>query len=118
MNQEVFIPIKISVRKGRRAVVQKPNDQRVNTQFSRLLAKAYWLENRLEKCHEATLKEFCEANKISPRYVHTILFMNNLSPKIKKLIMDGYAPSHLSIQDVTNKKFPTLWKDQEAMFVR
>jgi hypothetical protein len=117
MNQKVFIPIKISVRKGRRAVVQRPTDK-VNTPFSRLLAKAYWLENQLEKDSKITLKEFCETNEISPRYARSILAVNRLSPKIKKLIMDGYAPSHLSIQDVTNKKFPTLWKDQEAMFVR
>ncbi|GHT90647.1 hypothetical protein FACS1894122_01460 [Alphaproteobacteria bacterium] len=118
MNQEVFIPIKVSIRKGRRAIVRKPGDQHVNTQFSRLLAKAQWLESQLEKCPEATLKEFCEANKISPRYVRSIMSMNRLSPKIKRLIMDGYAPNHLSVQDITNKKLPMLWKDQEAMFVR
>jgi hypothetical protein len=118
MNQEVFIPIKLNTRKGRRALVQKPGDQRVNTPFSRLLAKARLLESQLEKCSDITLKEFCEINGISPRYVRAILSVNNLSPKIQALVMDGYVPRHLSVQDVTNKKFPTLWKDQEAVFLR
>jgi hypothetical protein len=34
------------------------------------------------------------------------------------MIMDGYVPLHLSIQDIINKKFPTMWKDQEEVFVR
>jgi hypothetical protein len=117
MNQEVFIPIKISTRKGRRAVVSRANDK-VNTPFSRLLIKAKWLESQLQKYQEITLREFCEIHNVSARYVRSILTMDNLSPKIKKLIMDGYCPSHLSVNDLRSKKFPILWKDQEEVFVR
>jgi hypothetical protein len=118
MNQEVFIPIKISTRKGRRAVVHKSGDCCVSTPFSRLLVRAYMLESQLQRNIGITLKEFCEINKISARYVRSILSINKLSPKIKNLIMDGYCPNHLSINDLRNKKFPILWKEQEEIFVR
>jgi hypothetical protein len=117
MNQEVFIPIKISTRKGRRAVAQKPNGK-VSTPFSRLLVKSYWLKNQLRKYPDITFKEFCEIHKISPRYARAILSMDNLSPKIQQLIINGYCPSHIPIHDITNKKFPMIWKEQEAVFVR
>jgi hypothetical protein len=117
MNQEIFIPIKISTCKGRRAVAQKPNGK-VSTPFSRLLVKSYWLKNQLRKYPYITFKEFCELHKISPRYARAILSMDNLSPKIQQLIMNGYCPSHLSVHDITNKKFTTIWKEQEAVFVK
>ncbi|MDR3179272.1 MAG: hypothetical protein LBT70_00005 [Holosporaceae bacterium] len=114
----IFVPVKISTRKGRRAVVHKSGDRCVNTPFSRLLVRAYMLESQLQRNIGITLKEFCEINKISARYVRSILSMNKLSPKIKNLIMTGYCPSHLSVNDIRSKKFPILWKEQEAVFVR
>jgi hypothetical protein len=44
--------------------------------------------------------------------------MDNLSPKIQQLIMNGYCPGHISIHDITNRKFPIIWKEQEVVFVR
>ncbi|MDR0677411.1 MAG: hypothetical protein LBF57_01905 [Holosporaceae bacterium] len=104
MNQEVFIPLKINTRKGRAAVVIKPKDYFANTPLSRLLAKAEILENQLIKSAEngITLEEFCEVNKISPRYVRSIISVNNLCPKIKEKIMDGDLPRHLSVEKVKN----------------
>jgi hypothetical protein len=118
MNQEVFIPLKINTRKGRAAVVIKPKDYFTNTPFSRLLTKAEILENQLIKSAEndVSLKEFCEVNKISPRYVRSIISMNNLSPRIKQNIMDGEIPKHLNVEKVKNHVFPMVWKEQEAWF--
>jgi hypothetical protein len=117
MNQEVFIPVKIQTRKGRRAAIQKIGDKRISTSFSRLLTKARWLESQLQKKCGITQKEFCEVYKVSPRYVRSILSVNRLSPKIQRFIMDGYVPRNLTIQDIVNKKFPILWKEQEALFM-
>ncbi|MDR0581128.1 MAG: hypothetical protein LBG04_03390 [Holosporaceae bacterium] len=116
--QEVFIPLKINTRKGRAAVVIKPKDYFANTQLSRLLAKAEILENQLIKSAEngVSLKEFCEVNKISPRYVRSIISMNNLSPKIKKMIMEGEVPQHVSVEKIKNYRFPMVWREQEMWF--
>jgi hypothetical protein len=115
MNQEVFIPLKINTRKGRAAVIIKPKDNFANTPFSRLLAKAEMLENQLIKSAEngISLKEFCDVNKISPRYVRSIIAMNNLCPRIKQKIMDGEIPKHLSVEKVKNLRFPACWMEQE-----
>lgn len=118
MNQEVFIPLKINTRKGRAAVVIKPNDYFANTPLSRLLAKAQILEELLIKNAQNgfTLKEFCEVNKISPRYVRSIIAVNCLSPKIKTMIMNGEFPKHLTIEKVKNHGIPACWREQEKCF--
>jgi hypothetical protein len=116
--QEVFIPLKINTRKGRAAVVIKPKDYFADTPLSRLLAKAEILENQLIKSAEngVTLKEFCKVNKISPRYVRSIISMNNLSPRIKQSIMNGDVPKHLNVEKVKNHVFPMSWKEQKVWF--
>jgi hypothetical protein len=42
--------------------------------------------------------------------------MNNLSPRIKMMIMDGEVPRHLNVEIVKNHVFPTLWSKQEERF--
>jgi hypothetical protein len=116
--QKIFILQKINTRKGRAAVVIKPRDYFANTPLSRLLAKAEILESQLIKSAEngVTLKEFCVINKISPRYVRSIIAMNNLSPRIKQMIMDGKMPKYLSVEKIKNYWFPMGWMEQEEWF--
>jgi hypothetical protein len=118
--QEVFIPLKINTRKGRAAVVIKPKDYFANTPLSRLLAKAEILKNQLIKSAEngVSLKEFCEVNKISPRYVRSIVAVNCLSPRIKRMIMEGEIPRHLSVEKVKNHGFSISWMEQEVWFLK
>jgi hypothetical protein len=118
--QEVFIPLKINTRKGRAAIVIKPKNYFANTPLSRLLAKAEILESQLIQSAEngVSLKEFCEVNKISPRYVRSIISVNNLSPRIKQSIMDGEIPRHLNVERVKNHVFPMSWSEQEMWFSR
>ena len=119
MNREVFIPLKINTCRGRSAVVVRPKDYFANTPLSRLLARAEILENQLIKSAEngLTLKQFCEANKISPRYVRSIITVNGLSPRIKQLIMDGEIPKHITVESIKNHGFPACWREQEKRFV-
>ena len=118
MNREVFIPLKIKTHKGRTATIIRPQDYFANTPLSRLLARAEILENQLIKSAENgfTLRQFCDVNKISPRYVRSIIAANCLSPIVKRAIMDGYVPKHLNVQEITNSKLPLAWKKHEVMF--
>jgi hypothetical protein len=117
LNKEVFIPIKIDSKVGRRANIIKPNDYYANTNFARLLAKARIWENKLINEPEVSLCQFCKTHNISPRYLRSVISLNTLSPKIKKHIMKGYTPKHLSVQEITNYRSSLLWEEQEKWFL-
>ena len=114
LEQEVVIPIKICKKKsGSHTYFMHPKDYYVVTPLSKLLAKAYSMDKRLKQNPDLTFREFCKVNNITPRYLSGILQLNNLSPKLKRMIMEGYQPKHLSIQDIIAGNMPVLWKDQE-----
>ena len=114
LKQEVFIPIKITKLKPKhRTYVLHPSDHYVSTPLSKLLSKAYDMDKRMRQNSELTFREFCRLSDISPRYLSNVLQLNNLSPKLKRMIMDGYQPKHLSIREILWTSFPPLWDEQE-----
>lgn len=117
LQEDIIIPIKIIKRKkaGRTYIAHSENYY-VVTPLSKLLAKAYSMDKRLKQNPELAFREFCKLNNITPRYLSGILQLNNLSPKLKRMIMDGYQPKHISIQDIIAGNVPVLWKDQEKCF--
>lgn len=90
-----------------------PKDFYVVTSLSKLLAKAYSMDKRLKQNPELSFRDFCKLNNITPRYLSGILQLNNLSPKLKRMIMEGYQPKDISIQDIIAGNVPVLWKEQE-----
>lgn len=118
LQQEVIVPIKICKKKsGSHTYFMHPKDYHVVTPLSKLLAKAYSMDKRLKQNPDLTFREFCKLNNITPRYLSGILQLNNLSPKLKRMIMDGYQPKHLSIQDIIAGNVPVLWKEQERWLI-
>ena len=117
LQQEVFVPLKINKRKNGSRTYLANSDNYVATPLSKLLAKAYIMQNRLQQNPELRFREFCKLNNITPRYLSGILQLNNLSPKLKRMIMDGYQPKHLSIHDIIGGNVPVLWTEQEEWFV-
>lgn len=115
LQQEVVIPIKICKKKsGSHTYLMHQKDYYyVVTPSSKLLAKAYTMDKRLKQNPELPFREFCKLNNITPRYLSGLLQLNNLSPKLKRMIMDGYQPKHLSIQDIITGNVPVLWNEQE-----
>ena len=114
LKQEVFIPIKITKLKPKhRTYVMHSRDHYVSTPLSKLLAKAYVMDKRLQQNPELTFREFCRLSNISPRYLSNVLQLNNLSPKLKRIIMEGYQPKHLSVREILWTSFPPLWSEQE-----
>ncbi len=118
LQEDIIIPIRIIKRKkaGRTYIAHSENYY-VVTPLSKLLAKAYVMEKRLKENSGLLFKDFCKLNNISGQYLSDVLQLNNLSPKIKKLIMEGYLPRHLSIQNILRAKIPLLWNEQERWFV-
>lgn len=118
LQQDVIIPIKICKKKsGSHTYFMHPKDFYVVTPLSKLLAKAYSMDKRLKQNPDLTFREFCKLNNITPRYLSGILQLNNLSPKLKRMIMEGYQPKHLSIQDIIAGNVPVLWKEQERRLI-
>lgn len=117
LQQDVIIPVKICKKKpGSRTYFMQSKDYYVVTPLSKLLAKAYSMDKRLKQNPELTFREFCRLNNITPRYLSSILQLNNLSPRLKRMIMEGYQPKHLSIQKIIAGNVPVLWTEQEAWF--
>ena len=119
LQQEVIIPIKICKKKsGSHTYFMHPKDYYVVTPLSKLLAKAYSMDKRLKQNPDLTFREFCKLNNITSRYLSSILQLNNLSPKLKRMIMDGYQPKHISIHDIIAGNVPVLWKEQERWLLK
>jgi hypothetical protein len=117
LTKEVFIPLKIDTRVGRRPNIIKPNDYFARTHLVKLLARARILEDQLTNAAGISYAQFCLQHKISQRYLRSIISLNNLSPKIKKAIIEGYIPKHLSVQEITNYRFSLVWGEQEEWFL-
>lgn len=118
LQQDVIISIKICKKKpGSRTYFMHQKDYYVVTPLSKLLAKAYSMDKRLKQNPDLTFREFCKLNNITPRYLSGVLQLNNLSPKLKRMIMDGYQPRHLSIHDIIAGNVSVLWTEQEQMFL-
>ena len=119
LQQEVVIPIKICKKKsGSHTYFMHPKDFYVVTPLSKLLVKAYSMDKRLKQNPDLTFREFCKLNNITPRYMSGILQLNNLFPKLKRMIMEGYQPKHVSIQDIIAGNVPVLWSEQEEWMTR
>jgi hypothetical protein len=116
LTKEVFIPLKIDTRVGRRPNIIKLDDYFARTHLMKLLARARILEDQLTNFPELSYAQFCLQHKISQRYLRSLISLNNLSPRIKKAIVEGHVPKHLSIQDITNCRFSSVWKEQEMWF--
>ncbi len=117
LSSSVFIPLEIATRKKAKTYVTKASDEYALTPLSKLLVKAYILQQRLLESPGISQKEFCELNKISPRYLRGILQFNILSPEIKRRIMSGWMPKNISIERLQNGKIPLLWSEQEKIII-
>ena len=117
LQQEIFVPLRINLKKGQKAYYSKPNDKNAVTSLSKILVKAYILQKRLLENPGLNQEKFCKLNKISPRYFRAIMQFNFLSPKLKKRIMEGWMPKNISTQQILTNKIPLLWKEQVEMII-
>ena len=116
LKKEIFVPLRINLKKGQKAYYSKPGDKNIDTPLSKILVKAYILQKRLIENPGLSQSKFCKLNKISPRYFRAIMQFNFLSPKIKKRIMEGWMPKSVSTQKILTSKIPLSWREQEKIF--
>ena len=80
------MPLRINLKKERKAYYSKPDDKNIDIPLSKILVKAYILQKRFLENPGLSQSKFCKLNKISPRYFRAIMQFNFLSPKIKESI--------------------------------
>lgn len=116
--REVFIPIKIVKRGSARSKVMHPTEPRknLNKPLIRGLAKAYKWETEITNFGRADW--YINKNKLSKAYVRRVLKLNNLSPKIKKAIMNGEFPANILLQDLLFADINLLWSEQEKTLLK
>ena len=116
MKEEVVIPIRIVKRGSAKVkVLGESENKKVNKNLRRALAKAYKWEHDLMNSSEPGL--YISRNKLSKRYMMRVLKLNNLSPKIKKAIIDGSFPQDILLQDLILKELSLSWREQERLLL-
>lgn len=100
----------------RKGVVHTPAQQSLDPQKRDALIDAIarsrrWVK-RLTDEPELTTEELAREDKIAERYLRHVLPLAFLSPRIVKAIIDGTAPAHLSVSNLT-RSIPFRWADQE-----
>ena len=111
--REVFIPVKIVKRGSAKSKIVHQNDapKMLNRPLLRALAKAYRWENGIKDL--GGVDWYINKNKLSKAYVRRLLKLNNLSPKIKKAIVDGEFPRDILLQDLVFSDISLMWSEQE-----
>ncbi len=116
MAEELFISIKVVKRgsaKGK--VLGETQAANINKPLKRALAKAYKWDEDLMNTQDRD--QYLFQNNLSRRYVQRILKFNCISPKIKKMIIDGTFPQDILLQDLIYKELPLMWKEQEMQIL-
>jgi hypothetical protein len=112
----VHIPLKLTVRGGRKTIIgaipQMPTRTRFDDSLAKAVARAFRWKTRLEDGTYATINEIAEAEKINFSYVARILKLSLLAPDILEVILDGRTT--LTVEGLA-KPLPMSWKDQRRM---
>ena len=116
--REVFIPVKIVKRGSAKSKIvhQTDSQKMLNRPLLRALAKAYRWENDIKEFGRADW--YINKNRLSKAYVRRILRLNNLSPRIKKAIVNGDFPRDILLQDLVYSDISLLWSEQERKLLK
>jgi hypothetical protein len=70
----------------------------------------------LESGKVRSIAEIARANKVDGSYVSRMLDLTLLAPDIIEAILDGKEPSVLSLVQLTKKRIPLAWEEQQRAF--
>lgn len=118
-----FMPMALHKRGGHKMIIVPeggPDDAvgctaEVNANLLNALVRAALWDRQLKTGKYAAMKELCEAEKITRKYVQLILRLNLLAPDIKEAILEGKQPRDVKLIDMRGK-IPLLWEEQRQLF--
>lgn len=116
-NGNLIIHIPLTIRKcsGRRQVVMPMEDNAVSNVDDRILqaiARAKEWQEHLNQGNVKSLSELSEMVNIDISYIIRVMRLNNLSPRIVRLFIEGKAPESLSLEKIFKIRTP-IWTEQE-----
>ncbi|AMN39709.1 hypothetical protein [Rhodoplanes sp. Z2-YC6860] len=115
----VHVPLKFTVRGGRKTIIGQVPHQSPKTRFddsiAKALARAYRWKQKLDDGTYATVGELAKAERINESYVTRILRLNLLAPDIVEAALDGRT--QLTAQSLTERISPT-WAFQRSKFAK
>ncbi|MDR1123812.1 MAG: hypothetical protein LBL61_04290, partial [Elusimicrobiota bacterium] len=88
--------------------------QEQNEQLIKAILRAYKWNKKLKDSAVFSLKEICEEEKITKRYVDKVLKLAFLSPKITQDILNGTQPKDITFQRLTDVNTMN-WHEQERL---
>jgi hypothetical protein len=112
----VHVPLKFTVRGGRKTIIGKiPHDSpktRFDDSIAKALARAYRWKRQLDEGTYATVGELAKAERINESYVTRILRLNLLAPDIVEAALNGQ--SNLTVQSLT-ESVSAIWEEQRLV---
>jgi hypothetical protein len=116
-NITVHVPLKFTVRGGRKTIIGEAPHRAPKTRFddsiAKAFARAYRWKRKLDDGTYATVGDLAKAERINESYVTRILRLNLLAPDIVKAALDGRT--QLTVQSLTKRLSP-IWTAQRARF--
>jgi len=111
----VHVPLKFTVRGGRKTIIGEVPHQAPKTRFddsiAKALARAHRWKQKLEDGTYATVGDLAKAERINESYVTRILRLNLLAPDIVEAALD--ARTQLTVQSISRPVSP-IWVEQRA----
>ncbi len=104
----------VVVENGEKIIIGAEAAANKNDILIKAMLKSYKWHKRLMGKEEFSIKELCEEEGITKRYVNKILGLSLLSPKITEKILNGTQPRDLTFEKLTSMK-TTDWKQQEKL---
>jgi hypothetical protein len=118
----VRVPLAIRHRPGRKTVVTPMTDgvapvtTRADPALLKALARAFRYQRMLDQGRYASISEMATAEKIERGYLGTLLRLTLLAPDIVDAIVDGRAPSVVTLPRLL-EPFPAAWLEQRTTLI-
>jgi hypothetical protein len=114
----VHVPLRFTVRGGRKTIIGQLTHEATRTRFddslTKAVARAYRWQSMIERGEFSSITELAQARKINQSYACRLLRLTLLAPDIVEAILNRRA-GNLTLDKVM-KPFPTGWDEQKANF--
>lgn len=115
----IHVPIRFSVRGGRKVIVSDAGAERPQPRLENALltalARAHRWRSQIENGDYATITDLAKAHKMNQSYACRLLRLSLLAPSIVTDILNGRQNLKLTLKELA-KPFPTCWAQQFSAF--